>query len=256
MATFKANAKSEVIRRVRELVQAVAGRGPSSSGIGERVMRRVGESFLADVQQDFATKSAGGTGKVGGKWPAQSKKYLAYGRPPEGREKTVVRKAAGVKSSDRYAPGGNNGLLSADQNRRWKAIFAFTKRRLMLSTSEAEASQRAAQIAWATLKREGARTKLQVYGSRTVPILRDTDSLYDSFSPHDAEAVFEASAGSGQFGSKHPFAAAHNYGTGKLPRRQIIPDGDDDMPDEWADNMAAAALEEVAGEIKLLLEVA
>ena len=237
--------KRGVFAEIRKLIAAVAGTGPDVNRIGERVLTAVGTAVLKDIQDDFAVKAAGGTGKIGGKWLKQGEKYLAYGRSFSRGEQSGLKKAAGVGGrTNRYAPGGNKGLLSGDQLRRWRAIYGYMLRRFLLSLPEKEAKQRASMCAWAKLKREGAATKLKVFGSRTVPIMRDSDDLYNSLSPDgDPEQIFEIDRGTLVIGSRIPYAAAANK------RRRFMPESEAEIPDEWKDRWAAAALNEIKQDI-------
>lgn len=183
----------------------MSGRVPDPYGIARGVQLRAGVAFLSEVQQAFLEKSRGGTGADDVKWPPLSKKYLAYGRrlgPGEARSLGVDTR------TERH-----RGLLTAAQNKRWKQIYGTRLARLRLTMGEGEARARAAQIAWAVVKSEGAKTKLDVYGNRTVDIGRDTGRMLRSFSPGvddkpsgAAEQVFDTPPGSVVVGTNVEYA--------------------------------------------------
>lgn len=234
--------------RLRDIL---SGRAPDRSGIASGFLLCLGFGALSDIKDAYVTKADGGTDEMGISWPDLSPKTKAYGRRFGPGEQSSLKQAAGVGRGARFAPGNNVGLLTAEQLKMWKKIFARTLARLRLSLPEDEAKARAAQIAWATLKRDyGARTKLDVYGNRKVQILRDTGVLLNSLSPGiltggpapsyskptapgGSEQVFEQHPGSIIVGTNVPYAAAHNKPLkAKLPRRQILPD-EDQVPDVW-----------------------
>jgi hypothetical protein len=161
----------------------LVGREPDSLGIARGVFTAIGFGALSDIKDDFVRKAKGGTGEDGNTWPPLSPKTIAYHRRFGPGEKAALKKAAGLGKGNRHGPGGQPGLLTAQQRKRWNAIFASRLSRLLLSMPAPAAKARAAAIAWATLKREGAKTMLEVYGNRKVEILRDTGVLLNSLSP-------------------------------------------------------------------------
>src|SRR5690606_373949 len=183
-------------------------------------------------------------------WPPLSEAYLAYGRRFGRGEKTRLKRAAGLGRAHRYAPGGKDGLLSAEQLKHWRRIYAYHVNRLALRMPLEEAKRRSAAIAWKIMKEHGARTKLQVYGRRDVEIMRDTGVLLNSLSPGrltqsgyskpagegGAGQIFELGMASVIVGPNVAYAAAHNYGhpaRPKLPRRQFLPDDESQIPESW-----------------------
>lgn len=244
----------------------LSGQDPDTAGLARGVFLAAGFEALSCIKSDFITKSRGGTGADGNKWQPLSKKYLAYGRRFGSGEQASLKKAAGLGRQNRLAPGQNKGLLTTDQLKRWNKIFAQTLTRMLLSLPPAQAKARAAQIAWATLKREGAKTKLEVYGNRTVDILKDTGILLNSLSPGQMggagpassytkpsgdggdQQIFEAISNGIIVGTNVPYAAVHNFGSTKLgiPARPFLPK---EAPDVWKQDIAdttAKALEQAA----------
>lgn len=270
---------------VRNLADILTGKVRDAAGLAQGVFVAIGFAALSDIKADFVRKSRGGVGEDGEKWPPLSPEYLAYHRRFGPGEKAKLRKSAGLSSGNRYAPGGilkttvidhvitekfsqNKGLLSKQQLKRWRQIFGRTLNRLLLSMGEGPAKARAAQIAWATLKREGAKTMLEVYGNRTVEILRDTGILLNSLSPgrisgnqyakptgDGGEAqIFETISNGVIVGTNVPYAASHNYGDAKrgIPKRQFLPK---DPPRIWLERWMDAANNALLSAVKLAFQL-
>lgn len=246
--------REDARRIVQDLAGMLTGRVQDSLGIARGVFLAVGFAALSDIKADFVRKARGGTGEDGEKWPPLSPAYLAYQRRFGPGEKAALKKAAGLDKANRFGVAGNKGLLTKAQQKRWNEIFATRLARFALSMPMAEAKQRAAQVAWATVKAEGAKTMLEVYGRRTVEILRDTGILLNSLSPgrltHGEYAkpsgeggeqqIFETLANGVIVGTNVPYAASHNYGDQKrgIPKRQFLPT---DPPAVWLKRWADVA---------------
>ena len=236
-------------------MRVLAGKEPDTAGVARGVFLAVGFAALGSIKADFITKSRGGTGADGVKWKPLSKEYLAYGRRFGPGEESSLKKAAGLGRGNRLAPGTNKGLLTTAQLKRWRQIFGQVLHRMLLSLSPGEAKARAAQIAWATLKREGAKTKLEVYGNRIVDINRDTGVLFNSLSPgqmggEGPTAIYTKPSGDG--GSDQIFETVTNgiivgtnveYAEAVNKIRPIVPK---EAPTVWQEEwgqVAAEALE-------------
>lgn len=237
------------------LVAMLVGRANDATGIAQGVFRAVGFAALSDVKEDFIRKARGGTGEDGTRWPKLSKKYLAYGRRFGRGEQAALKATAGLGKQHKFAPGNNKGLLTAAQLKRWRKLYSTTLFRLLASLPEDVAKAYAAKFAWAQLKREGARTKLEVFGNREVEILRDTSVLINSLSPGQLsvddytppssqggeEQIFQTIANGVIVGTNVPYAATHNNGdaTRGIPERRFLPKV---VPDVWRERWAAFAL--------------
>lgn len=212
------------IRRLAALLPAVlSGRAPDRLGLAHGFRMRLAFAFLEKVKLAFIEKSRGGTDEAGISWPKLSKAYLAYGRRFGPGEQAALKRGAGLGAANRSAPGGKKGLLTAAQLKRWWQVYARNLAWLAAREPIGEAKGHAAAIAWATLKREGAKTKLEVFGSRQVEILRDTGILFNSLSPgelvdqgpgasYSAPEHQVVAERSGQLlvGTNVPYAAAHH----------------------------------------------
>lgn len=232
-----AGGREELEATIRLLPQIVAGRVPDPLGIAKRVQLRVGVALLSQVQQDFVRKSRGETGKDGIKWKPLKRETIA-----QRRTSTAELKRLGITGKR------IRGLLTPNEDERWRKIFARTLARLREDgVPESAAKVRAGQAAWAALKAEGAKTKLDILGGRKVDILRDTGELFRSFSPgvedqpSNADGqIFQVPTGRVIVGTnKKPW---HHAGIpGRLPARPFWPP-DGSIPDAWWPPIQRAAV--------------
>lgn len=266
--------RAEARAIVRRLALLLAGRAPDERHVARGVFLTLGFAALADIQEDFLRKARGGTGEDGVKWPPLSPRTLAYSRRFGRGEQARLKRAAGLAAHHRFAPGGAKGLLSAAQLKRWKQIYGTRLARLLVSMPEPQAKARAAQIAWATLKREGAKTMLETYGHRQAEILRDTGVLFNSLSPGQlsgegqhasyskptsaggAEQVFTTLENGVIVGTNVPYAAAHQHGDAKrgIPARPFLPTGE--APEVWRQRWLDAGLRAVEAGARALFGAA
>lgn len=219
---------AEVAAFVRRLPAVLAGKLPDTDGIAYGLQLRLGVALLSKVQQDFLTKSRGGTGEDGIRWRPLERSTVA-----QRRITASERKAAGVGTKTR------RGLLSAAQDKQWRRIFATRRTRLIAGGySPGSASATAAKMAWAALKAAGAQTRIGLFGNRKVDTLRDTGELFRSFSPgiedrpsHADGQIFQVASGRVTIGTnKKPW---HHRGIpGKLPARPFWP-LDGSLPRAW-----------------------
>lgn len=238
--------RREVWQQLRKAVAAANGDG---DGILLGLKLRIGNALLSQIEQDFVVKSRGGVGRDGIQWEPLKRSTIAQRRATPGD-----RKAAGLTKAN-----ANRGLLTASENKLWKQIFARNLSRLRVDMSEGAAKARAAQIAWAELKRLGAKTKLAVFGGRQVDILRDTGELLRSFAAgvddqqSGAEGqIFEVDGNTISVGSnKKPW---HHAGIpGKLPARPFWP-LDGSIPPGWMPAIDAAAARGLSDALVMLLQ--
>lgn len=184
MATVQFRGTREDIQRIANLIANIlSGRAPDEQGVGKSFLLALGFAALSDIKSAYVVKADGGTDEMGIRWRPLSREYLAYGRRFGRGEQASLKRAAGLGSGHRLAPGGKKGLLTSSQLREWRKIYSSFLMRFMVSEGEAEAKSHAAAIAWTILKKRGARTKLEVFGTRKAQILRDTGVLLNSLSP-------------------------------------------------------------------------
>lgn len=257
--------RAELRNLTYRMAAILAGREADTTGIARGFMLAIGVAALTDIKDAFVTKARGGTDEMGIRWPPLTKEYLAYGRRFARGEAVGLKRAAGLDpKTNRFAPGRGKGLLTKEQLTRWRQIFARLVPRFYMSTGNiAFAKTRAAQIAWATLKKEGAKTKLEVFGSRQVEILRDTGVLFNSISPGlmsgqpgpnatyakpsapgGEQQIFDLSPGQVVVGTTVAYAAAHNKpDKATVPRRQFLPDDASQVPEVWWERWLAVGVQ-------------
>lgn len=222
----------------------LAGRVPDQHGIARGFMLRLAVAFLEKVKLAFIVKSRGGTDEAGISWPPLSKEYLAYGRRFGRGEQAALKRAAGLGSANRHAPGGK-GLLTAAQEKRWWQIYRSNLPWLAAANPIKVAKSRAAAIAWNQIKKEGGKTKLEVFGNRQVDILRDTGVLFNSLSPGELSPngpnasyarpdgqIVETHPGELIVGTNVAYAAAHHKAKNPKRLRRLWPEANE-IPQQW-----------------------
>ena len=168
----------QVQQIITGFIRTLAGHGSVGQDLAHGCQLAIAGALLSEIEQAFITKSHGGTGSDGIKWKPLARATIAQRRIGKGDLSAIGIKGAGQPKSR------VRGLLTKAQDKEWRRIFAQTKARMMakFGMGEGEASARAGQVAWAALKAQGAKTKLEVLGGRQVDILRDTGELLASFS--------------------------------------------------------------------------
>lgn len=260
--------RREAVRIIRAMVGTLTGHG-SPSDLAQGVFYSLGFAALSDIQADFVRKARGEVGEDGTRWPRLNPKTLAYSRRFGSGEQAQLKRDAGLGKANRFAPGGRSGLLTAQQLKRWRHIYGTRLARLAASMPLAEAKARAAQIAWATLKAEGAKTKLEVFGNRPHEVLRDTGILLNSLSmgqmgggqsgaiyspprlPGGDQQVFQTLSNGVIVGTNVPYARVHNEGNPAkgIPARRFIP-RDGQVPEVWLSRWLNAGMKAVASAIR------
>lgn len=154
-------------------------------------------SLYKQVYKNFQMKSKGGSDNQGVSWDKLKRKTVAYrkrGKSNKGR-----------------------GLLTGSQDKEWKKIFIIYFKKFIATKGEEQAKKEAAKIAWSVMKKKGAKTKLDVYGDRKVPIMVRSGRLRDSLKPGNysggeyttssPDQIFEIVSGKLSFGTSVPYAA-------------------------------------------------
>lgn len=214
------------------------------------ILDRMGVALLSQIQQAFIVKSRGDTGSDGIKWEPLKPETIAQRRIGVGDLLAI-----GVKGS-KIPKGRVRGLLTGDQDARWRKIFHQVYMRNVYEMGDAAAKAKAGSVAWTILKAEGAQTKLMVLGSRQVDILRDTGVLFRSLSPSRAGfepegQVFEIAPGEVTVGTN--IKPWHHAGIpGKLPARPFWP-LDDSIPEAWWAAVFDAARNGIAEALVMLM---
>jgi hypothetical protein len=250
---FRGNAE-DARRAIKEVIGRLTGKTPDQGGLARSVFSALGFQALSDVSEAFVTKSKGGTDEAGISWPPLSKEYLAYQRRFGAGEKTALKRAAGLGPQHNRGIGGNRGLLTAQQQKRWQKLFAKNLTWLAARYDIGTAKGIAAGMAWNQLKAEGAKTMLEVFGNRKVDILRDTGVLFNSISPghfdgNDYEKpsenqVFTTLTDGVIVGTNVPYAGAHdNPQRAGYPKREIFPKR---IPTVWMQRLADVGIAAIA----------
>lgn len=242
MSTFRGT-RADIARMLRTIPAALAG-GPDPFGIARAIQLRAGVAALSQIQQAFIVKSRGGTGSDGIQWQPLLPSTIA-----QRRTTATERRQLGISGKR------TRGLLTPTQDRRWRSIYGTRLAKLLASgVSLTTAKATAAKIAWATMKSEGAVTKLQVLGSRKVDIGRDTGRMLRSLSPGvedrpsgEPEQIFEPGPGVVIVGSNVPYFAAFHA------RRPVWP-SDGSLPATWAAAVRAAIERGIVRAIALIVE--
>lgn len=205
--------KRELNRFLRGLPKQLSGKKPDTTRIRNVFFAAYANKYFAQVHKAFLKKSKGGTDELGVKWKkiTQQTKAQRSVRPGD-----ISRLAIGGRGSQAFK-NRVRGLLTEDQDKRWRGIyFAFFKK-LANRIGEVRARKRAAAIAWSILKKEGAKTKLNTLGRRNLPIGINTRQLVESLKPGTAtgpryharkDQIYEITADGLQLGSDVPHAAA------------------------------------------------
>lgn len=259
----------QVTHLVHGAVSSLTGRG-ADSAYSRGIRLRLGMVLLACIQESFLAKASGGTGEDGIQWAPLKPSTIAA--RPIGQGDVAGLKSMGItRGKHGYgarSQGANDldargrlkrGFLTAAQDKRWRMIFATRKFQMMAQhgMDPGAASARAGAIAWATLKSEGAKTRLQVLGGRTVAIGRNSGRLFNSLSPGAADPdsfpilsmpgavedrILREEPGSFTVGSNVDYAGAFHA------RRPLWPDGE--LPAAWSQRIAEAltsGIEEMIG---------
>lgn len=253
--------REEARRVVRSFIGQLTGREPDQGGLARSVFYTLGFAALSDIQADYITKARGGTGEDGNTWQKLSPEYLAYSRRFGRGEQKELKAAAGLGRENRFGVGGKGGVLTKAQQARWYALYNGYTAALAARHDIGHARSMAAAMAWNKIKDEGAKTKLEVYGNRTVEILRDTGVLFNSIGPgyldNNAteyskptseggdQQIFTAMTDGIIIGTNVPYARSHNQGDPKrgIPARPFIPEK---VPDTWLARWAAAGMSAVS----------
>jgi hypothetical protein len=258
MTVYFQGSKTEARNLIIGVVRSLSGNSTEQAQAAKSVHTAIGVAALTDIKADFIRKSRGEVGEDGVKWEPLSREYLAYGGRRFGPgEQATLKRQAGLNQGNRH-----RGLLSSAQNKRWKMIFATRFKRFVLSMPPGEAKARAAQIAWATLKREGAKTKLEVFGTRQVDILRDTGILLNSLSPGVVDTggnyqapedqVFDLTGSGVIVGTTVPYAKYHQGPRkNKKNERPFLPK--DEAPAIWKTRWVGVGLAATVAAIRRVL---
>lgn len=204
--------RMEALEAIRRLPGYISGRLPDIHGIGKQFKIAFGVSMLDQIHKAYIVKSEGGTDDLNQKWKPLKPETIAQRPIAPGDIKKLGIGGRGQRAYKNRV----RGLLTAQQDRVWRAIFASTFNKLRLSLGDGAAKAKAAEFAWAYVKkRMGAQTKLATLGKRDVLINRITDRLLKSLEPgrltgesynKPTDQIFETRQGAVIIGSKVEYA--------------------------------------------------
>jgi hypothetical protein len=235
--------REEVLGVLRRLPRVLAGTEADADRVAEGLQLRLGLTLLGRIQEAFVVKARGGTDEAGIAWTPLKRETVASRRP-------APRKRWGERP---------RGLLTGKEDATWRRIFAVRLAWIQAKhgLDYKEAAAMAARQAWAEVKRQGARTKLAVYGGRQVEILRDTGELLASLGPG-----VDGRPPDGQILRMLPGRVVvgtnkktwHHRGVpGRLPRRPLWPD-DGRLPDSWWSALTGALASGLVRVLTLILQ--
>ena len=255
--------REDLRRLLFSILGSLAGQSGEFAPYVSGIKLRIGMVALAAVQEAFIEKSMGGTGEDGIKWKPNSPYTIANRALGPGDKKLM----AGYGSQNGTDKLGRikRGFLTPQEDERWRMLYGTRRAWLMakFGLSEPDASARAAQIAWATLKSEGAKTKLSVLGSRTVAIGRDSGRLFNSLSPGTSDpeghailtAPPEANAPADRILREEPGAIVVGsnveYASEFAEVRPLWPDGE--LPTSWNERIAEAARSGIEEAVEMIM---
>jgi hypothetical protein len=270
------NGTHEELRRLLySFVASLSGRTGAYAPYVRGIKLRVGMTALACVQEAFVVKADGGVGDDGISWEPLKKATIAARRIGPGDVPGL--KALGITKRQfgygarRQGQGDldvkgrlKRGFLTQAEDKRWKMIFATRKMAMMArhGMSEEAAAGRAAQIAWATLKAEGAKTRLEVLGNRHVQIGRDTGRMLASLSPGVVDPMTHPLTADPEIGEEtilreEPGAVIVGTTTeyaGRFHAQRPLWPANNELPPPWSKRIEEAAKSGVLEAITMILE--
>lgn len=259
--------KAELFARLAEIPRILSGRTSDHLGIARGFKLRLAVAWFSKIKQAFIVKARGGTDEAGISWPALSKAYLAYGRGPFSTRRAGKSAPGKVRGGPRDGQQ-KDGFLSKAQMKRWRQVYSQNVAWMAGREPLGEARSHAAAIAWNVLKREGAKTKLDVFGNRSVEILRDRGLLFNSLSPGvlaesgpdasyspPADQVVEDKPGSLAVGTNVEYAKYHQGDDDKPGRRRLWPNADE-VPASWQEDFNETAASGIPVAIEMIARAA
>lgn len=224
------------IRFVRFLIQSIpdyiSGNRNDKYGINKIYRSNFVAKMFELIYKSYEMRSEGRPDDYGNSFTRLKRETIAE-RPLRKGDVTLLGLSAsqnrGVSLKQR-----TRGMLTPEQDKMWRVEFVKVFKKLVLNYSMEKAKEIASKIAWARVRRAGAKTKVEILGSRNVLIMRDTDRLFDSFEPSKVsnnsyrpkkDQLVKFEKGKITLGTLVPYADFHNK------TRPIIPDNHDKMID-------------------------
>lgn len=186
----------------------------SRSDLNACLLNHLAFQLFTRIEKAFRDKSSGGNDELGQYWKPLDPKTIAA-RPITEREEKRFK-----------LQNREKGLLTPEETRIWKGIFASLFAKYRKSMNDQRAKYLAGKAAWAILKSRGAKTRIGLLSRRKVPILVISERLLESVSAgtlsgnryyKPKEQIFNSDDGELELGSEVPYAKYVNR------QRKIIP---------------------------------
>lgn len=190
--------RQQLTGELRNLPAYLSGRLYDSRGLAKTFRAEFAYHLFNKISRSFFAKSSGGSDEFGNRW-----KPL--------KPATIVQRAS------RHLPKtGRRGLLSVQQEKLWKRVFAQNFARLAPRMGEKAAKQHAAKMAWGVAKSKGAKTLKERFAGARALINWVSGRLKKSlmpgrrsaggYQPPSAEQVYEEYHGFLLLGTAVPYA--------------------------------------------------
>jgi hypothetical protein len=226
--------KTQAKAALRQIPAILAGKQPDRTGHAQGILHALGIEALSIVKQAFITKSRGGTDEAGIKWQPLSARYLAYGRRHPGLKRDASNRRP---------------LLTADQDKLWRQVFARTWRGFTAKgMDDKDAQGQAASHAWVVVKAAGGKTLLGKYGDAPHEIGRDTGRGFNSLSPgsNSPDQILRTEPGAVTVGTNVAYMAHFHA------KRPLWPSSDR-VPKAWTDRLGEVLADGIRLMVKALL---
>lgn len=222
-------------RRIAQLPDVLSGRVRDATGAANLVWRKVGECLLEQIHDAFMKKSEGGTDAMGVKWPELSPATLLKRQgvsPAEFKARLKALPAHKQKQLKQRAGELARRQFARDPKARRAAMNDLDAKRQAGTLSVKQYRQKRDKLVKGDAP---ASLKKQALAGAFSMILRVTGDLERSLLANGKDNVLRVGRGWVEVGSTNPVMPYHDQrgggGSGRLPRRQILPDGR--IPEEW-----------------------
>lgn len=196
--------KRALLNSLRRLPSILAGSSGDNFGIGRAFMLHLAHGMFERIHDAYLIKAAGGTDELGQKWKPLAQSTIEARPLSKAERKTFKIRASGLRKS-----------LTAAQDRQWKGVYATTFNRMVAYIGIDAAKERAAKMAWAVVKKAGAKTRSEKLINRVVLIMILSERLLKSLTPgtitedsyqKPREQILRVGKGSVTLGTSVPYA--------------------------------------------------
>jgi len=156
--------RGEIRAELRKLPALLSGRMYDARHLASTWRSHFAYHIFDKISRSFFAKSMWGSDEFGDRWEPL-------------KEATIV-----ARESRREPKRGKRGL-SEQHDKLWRRVFAQNFARLAVRVGEREAGERAARMAWATVKAAGARTRKEQFRGRRPPMNWISGRLKKSLAP-------------------------------------------------------------------------